>query len=108
MLGIVDYDFDKEHSKIGGIKDAIERTAKMAVTHEGRMRGSAWIGMLTMDQQAFNRDIQMKWVAEGQGSFVVGPSEIPPMDFAKAGYIDCAALAPFAYQYVIALYPYSP
>lgn len=78
----------------------------MAVAYDGgRMRGAAWIGLLTMDQQLFNRHKQLEWVKEGKGSFVKGwvglPREgISPEDFAIAGYVDCAALAPFAYQYV--------
>ncbi|CAG8961055.1 hypothetical protein HYFRA_00002597 [Hymenoscyphus fraxineus] len=99
LLGIVDYDFDKDDKKLkGGIGAAVERCAVMATKMEGSMRGTAWIGLLTMDQQMFNREIQMKWVAEQQGSYVIGPSQIKPYDFACAGYIDCAALAPFAYQ----------
>jgi len=100
LLGSVDYDFDKDDSKLGGgIRNILERTAKMATAHEGRLRGSAWIGMLTMDQQGFNRHIQMQWAAKNKGSFVVGPLQVSPGDFAIAGYVDCAALCPLAYQY---------
>lgn len=94
---------DKDKQKLpGGLTAAIDRTAKMAVGYEGRMRGSAWIGMMTMDQQTYNRETQLKWVAEGRGSFINGPEQISgitPGEFAAAGYVDCAALAPFAYQY---------
>ncbi|TVY41615.1 hypothetical protein LSUB1_G002175 [Lachnellula subtilissima] len=100
LLGSVDYDFDKDNSKLGGgIRSILERTANMATVHEGRLRGSAWIGMLTLDQQDFNRHIQMQWAAKNNGRFVVGPLQISPGDFAIAGYVDCAALCPFAYQY---------
>ena len=99
FLGIVDYDFDKDKSNMPkGLKPCIERTAKVAVELEGGMRGAAWIGMVTLDQQLFNRHVQLQWVSQGFGSFVAGPANISPRDFAIAGYVDCAALAPFAYQ----------
>lgn len=76
----------------GGIGAAIERCALMATQMECPMRGTAWIGLLTMDQQMFNRHIQIKWVDEQQGSYVIGPSHIKPSDFAKVGYIDVSKM----------------
>jgi len=106
LLGIVDYDFDKDEKNMkGGIGHAIKHTAEMAVQTDGKMRGAAWIGLLTMDQQCFDRSIQMKWVQEGQGSFVLGPDDVDPEEFGIAGYVDCAALAPFAYQSAEELLP---
>ncbi|PVH79034.1 hypothetical protein DL98DRAFT_493527 [Cadophora sp. DSE1049] len=99
LLGIVDYDidFDEKNMK-GGIEHVAVRTAKMAAANEGKLRGAGWAGLMVMDQQMFNRDIQMRWAKDGKGSFVIGPGEISPYDFAVAGYVDCAGLPPFAYQ----------
>ena len=56
LLGIVDYDLDKANNTVpGGIANAIERTAKLATTMEGRMRGVGWGGLMTVDQQLFTR-----------------------------------------------------
>jgi hypothetical protein len=99
LLGIIDYDFDKDKENMpGGITDAVIRTAKMAVEYQGPMRGAAWVGLLTMDQQLYNRHKQHRWVAEAKGPFTLGPEQISPQQFAQAAYVDCAALAPFAYQ----------
>ena len=49
LLGIVDYDFDKDEKNMkGGIGHAIKHTAEMAVQTDGKMRGAAWIGLLTV------------------------------------------------------------
>ncbi|KAL4950528.1 hypothetical protein BDW69DRAFT_187280 [Aspergillus filifer] len=97
LLGIVDYDMDKDKSVIpGGIGDAIRRTAAGAVAKEGRLRGLGWCGLMTVDQQLYTRHMQVKWVQEGKGSRLVGPANISPQDFAIACYSDCAALGPFA------------
>ncbi|KUJ17159.1 uncharacterized protein LY89DRAFT_782348 [Mollisia scopiformis] len=99
MLGIVDYDLDQDDSNIKTkkFKEAMERTAKMGAENEA-MRGVAWTGLLTMDQQTYNRQVQYKWVAEGKGCFVTGPSEISPYEYLRAGVADCASLTPFAHQ----------
>ncbi|KAJ0425152.1 hypothetical protein BJY00DRAFT_308479 [Aspergillus carlsbadensis] len=98
LLGIVDYDMDKDTNVIpGGIGDAIRRTARVAAgMGDARMRGLGWCGLLTVDQQLFTREMQVKWVREGKGSRLIGPSNISPADFAIACYSDCAALGPFA------------
>ncbi|KAH7416731.1 hypothetical protein BKA64DRAFT_739338 [Cadophora sp. MPI-SDFR-AT-0126] len=106
LLGIVDYDFDKDERNMkGGIRHAIKYTAEMGIENDHKLRGAAWIGLLTMDRQCFNRSVQMKWVKEGQGNFVLGPDDIDPEEFGIAGYVDCAALAPFAYQSAEQLLP---
>ncbi|KAL2794804.1 hypothetical protein BJX66DRAFT_337594 [Aspergillus keveii] len=98
LLGIVDYDMDKDTKVIpGGIGNAIRRTAQVAAgSGDARMRGLGWCGLLTVDQQLFTREMQVKWVREGKGSRLIGPSNIPPADFSIACYSDCAALGPFA------------
>ena len=49
MLGVVDYDFDKNDGQMtGGLAKASSRTAEMACRLEGPMRGTAWVGLLTM------------------------------------------------------------
>jgi len=74
LLGLVDYDFDKAGSNIDDIKKAIHRSALTATKQDGRMRGVAWLGMLTMDQQMYNRSVQERWVAEGKGILASFPS----------------------------------
>lgn len=99
LLGIVDYDIDIDESNLKGkIEHAAVQTVKVAAENQGKMRGTGWAGLMVTDQQMFNRSVQMKWWREGKGSFVLGPSEISPSDFAVAGYVDCAGLPPFAYQ----------
>jgi len=98
LMGIVDYDFDKDENNFsGGLKDAINRTAELGASG-GPLRGAAWTGLLTMDDQDFNRSVQMGWVKEAKGAFLTGPADIAARDWAIAAYVDCAALAPFAYQ----------
>lgn len=54
LLGVVDYDLD-----LGDLfKDAVERIARMAI--EPSTRNYAWTGLLTMDQQSYNRKIMYK------------------------------------------------
>ncbi|KAJ5902901.1 hypothetical protein N7495_003429 [Penicillium taxi] len=101
LLGIVDYDLDKNDSIIpGGIMNAINRTAEFSTKVTGRMRGHGWTGLLTLDQQLFTRHMQTEWAREGKGkpSRSLGPDGISPRDFAIAVYADCAALGPFACQ----------
>ncbi|KAE8452655.1 hypothetical protein EG329_013914 [Mollisiaceae sp. DMI_Dod_QoI] len=106
LLGVVDYGFDKDEKIMpGGIRHAIERTAKMVVKNKDRMRGVGLVGLLMVDQQLSYRQMQYAWATEGTGSYVTGPTEISPQDFARAGYTDCAALVPLAYQTAAELEP---
>ena len=94
LLGLIDYDFDANSRWT----EAVNQVARSATQVIGPLRGAAWAGLLTLDQQLFNRSMQMKWVRARQSCFTVGPTQIPAAKFAAAAYIDCAALAPFAYQ----------
>ncbi|KAF4629811.1 hypothetical protein G7Y89_g8336 [Cudoniella acicularis] len=106
LLGCVDYDFDKKNDKLSqAFMNAISKVAVMATETTGPMRGAAWVGMLTVDQQYWNRHKQMQLGAKAKGSFVTRPADISPYDFTAAGYIDCAAPAPFAYQTAEELVP---
>lgn len=63
LLGIVDYDLDKNEGTIpGGILNAIKRTAEGSTRVEGRMRGLGWTGLLTVDQQLFTREMYVQQV----------------------------------------------
>lgn len=56
LLGTVDWDLDLDEK----FKFAVHRVATMAIRNIAYVRSMAWTGLLTMDQQTYNRQVQYK------------------------------------------------
>ncbi|CZT41988.1 uncharacterized protein RSE6_01814 [Rhynchosporium secalis] len=98
MLGTVDYDLDLDGAHDTGFAHSLEEASKNVLKRGSRIQGGAVAALLNRDLQRFVRSVQMEWVEEGAGSYIIGPEDVSVDDWVKTNAIDCAAIMGFGYQ----------
>ncbi|CZS91150.1 uncharacterized protein RCO7_01466 [Rhynchosporium graminicola] len=98
MLGTVDYDLDLDGAHDIGFAHSLEEASKNVLKRGSRIQGGAVAALLNSDLQRFVRSVQMEWVEEGAGSYIIGPEDVSVDDWVKTNAIDCAAIMGFGYQ----------
>jgi hypothetical protein len=98
LLGTVDYDFDLDEIHKPGIRHSFKVAGQNVASVGKPIQGAALAGLLNLDLQSFNRQVQNGWVSEASGSVILGPAEIPPEDWVAMMVGDCAILGIFGYQ----------
>ncbi|KAL2066879.1 hypothetical protein VTL71DRAFT_1303 [Oculimacula yallundae] len=98
MLGTVDYDFDLEAANNAGFARSLEEASRNVVKTRSNIQRGAVAALLNSDLQQFTRSIQMGWVKEGTGSYILGPEDVSPDDWVKTNAMDCALAMGLGYQ----------
>ncbi|TVY13888.1 hypothetical protein LARI1_G007087, partial [Lachnellula arida] len=100
LLGTVDYDADVGAENQAGLKYGFDRAAGVigAAEAEHELKAAAVVGLLTFDQQQYNRVLQVSWLKDGLGCMAVGPTSTSPQHWVAMMVVDTAGLAPFSYQ----------
>ncbi|KAG4443420.1 hypothetical protein IFR05_001099 [Cadophora sp. M221] len=98
MLGTVDYDFDLEAAHHAGFANSLEEASRNVVKAGSNIQGGAMAALLNSDLQHFVRSVQMEWVQEAAGSYILGPKDVSVDEWVKANALDCAAIMGFGYQ----------
>jgi hypothetical protein len=98
MLGTIDYDLDLHVANNAGFANSMAQASHNVLLHGTPIQGSAVAALINADLQRYVRSIQQRWVAEGAGSFVVGPSDVSISDWVKANALDCSAIMGLGYE----------
>ncbi|KAH6718821.1 hypothetical protein BKA61DRAFT_669165 [Leptodontidium sp. MPI-SDFR-AT-0119] len=98
MLGTVDYDFDLEAAHHAGFANSLKEASRNVVKTGSNIKGGAVAALLNSDLQHFVRSVQMQWVQEGAGSYIMGPKDVSVDEWVKANALDCATIMGFGYQ----------
>lgn len=98
LLGTVDYDFDLDDVHKPGIRQSCKVAGQHVASVGKPIQGAAVAGLLNLDQQSFNRQIQNGGVDQASGATILGPKTISPADWVAMMIADCAIIGPFGYQ----------
>ncbi|KAJ7224690.1 hypothetical protein GGX14DRAFT_651384 [Mycena pura] len=90
--GLVDYDLDIVEEYSPGIENALG-VALRCLGERGRIQGMAIAGLLNLDIQRHNREIQRRWIAQKTGWPV--QRDISPDDWVTMTVSDSASIAAF-------------